>query len=203
VSGIDERVAKYVELGLSQGYSEDKIRAKLRDAGYSDSLIDEAFAHHNQFKDEPEQPFNEFKNFLKVYHKKIIIITIALVVGVWAIATIAANISHARIIADDFGVLFGNKIPEQKCLESANPDICLIKEAKARDTTFFCRKIGDRTVKRACEERFWERRDCFYERLVGEGLDECYIAFARETGDSRVCNFISRPLMKATCLDGV
>lgn len=56
-----------------------------------------------------------------------------------------------------------------------NKDICLLKLAKQKEDTSFCKGIKDHGLFDMCNQKIWLRNDCIYWSIIGEGKDDCIL----------------------------
>ena len=109
-----------------------------------------------------------------------------------------------------FSFLFASfSSSELKCdeLDGKDKDLCFLKLAKEKENTQGCENIKDFVLNHLCLDEFWNRQNCDYEKVIGEGELECisnndqkYLGLAIKKNNAEHCRKIIEDELEEECL---
>ncbi|MBU0461729.1 MAG: hypothetical protein KJ574_04035 [Nanoarchaeota archaeon] len=173
----NKELVDYVEKGLKRGGHVKHIKRKLVQAGHPVQEIEEAVRHVLLTK----------PHLKKMRHK--------LFAGAFVVAAIILM----------FITLFTFEEKEKITTYKENvtfsqmTDIQLIMYAANNNDMKACEYIRNHNTFYACLDKYWERGDCSYERIIGT-LDECYFNKAKEGINFSYCYMIGDMQKRKDCL---
>lgn len=176
-------LVSYIEKHLSKGFKIRHIKRKLAEVGHPIEAIEDAVAFVTQ-----QHPKKKPAAFMIVYG---LVLLVAIVLFAWFILTKATQQLEYRETVKDI---------EERKTYLGMTDVELIKLAAAGDMKA-CDHIGGHNLQYACLDKYWEREDCSYERLVGES-SKCWFEKAKESLDFSLCNKVGEDL-RENCFEEV
>ncbi|MBC8444031.1 hypothetical protein H8D83_00445 [Candidatus Woesearchaeota archaeon] len=92
-------------------------------------------------------------------------------------------------------------LTEKECnkLDSFGKNVCFLKLAKQENDLSYCEEIKDHNLYYGCKDKIWEKDDCSYEKMVGEGIDECKFNKIIQEENVFICYTIKNEELEQEC----
>ena len=165
-------LVRYIERHLSKGFKIKHIKKKLAEVGHPIEAIEDAAEFVTSTR-----PSSRKKPaaFMIIYG--LLLIVLLVVLGLFIFTKVTEQLEYVEEVRE----------VEKVQLFTGMSDLELIKYAKANDEPAACENIGNHNLYYACVDRYWEKGDCGYERLIDEGVSACFKDLAFSTKDPRNC----------------
>jgi len=167
-------LAKYIEKEIEKGFSEDLIKDKLKQAGYNEEEVNNAFREYYR----KEQYHRIISNVVdKDSEKRWIIIVLSIVAVILLTIFIVLAVQHFswnEIIPIKKTVLVDPET-EDDCSVFTHRDKerCLLKVAAYQDSTVVCVNMTSKVMKYECRTAVWEKNYCNFLILTNQSTTNC------------------------------
>ncbi|MBW2972345.1 hypothetical protein KY359_04885 [Candidatus Woesearchaeota archaeon] len=160
----------YIEKHLAKGFKITHVKRKLAEVGHPIEAIEDAA----QFV-LAKQPKKKVPRFMIVYGLILILVLAGFGWYIWFKAT--QQVEYTETV----------KEIQQNQSYIGRTEVELIKLARSTGDMKACDFIKSHNLRYACTGKYWERDDCTYERILGDGYDDCLMKLAVNKNDINVC----------------